>query len=151
MPVCEMAAIMSPHQWVLTHWGRDKMAVISQTTLPNAFSWMKIMVIWYKFHWSLFPIVQLAIMLCSTALRSCCSGGAVTVATFCRNMCAHVLCSYTFVFNFGFYPLWWCIYYHWCLYFIRKILRSCTVVFLRMSVSFTMYLVRDDLIHKWNQ
>ena len=35
--------------------------------------------------------------------------------------------------------------------FIRKILWSCTVVFLRMSVSFTMYLVRDDLINKWNQ
>ena len=25
----------------LTHWGRDKMAAISQTTLSNAFSWMK--------------------------------------------------------------------------------------------------------------
>ena len=35
--------------------------------------------------------------------------------------------------------------------FIRKILWSCTVVFLRMSVSFTMYLVRDDLINKWNR
>ena len=35
--------------------------------------------------------------------------------------------------------------------FIRKILWSCTVVFLRMRVSFTMYLVRDDLINKWNQ
>ena len=35
--------------------------------------------------------------------------------------------------------------------FIRKILWSCTIVFLRMSVSFTMYLVRDDLINKWNQ
>ena len=23
----------------------------------------------------------------------------------------------TFVFNLGFYCLWWCIYYHWCLYF----------------------------------
>ena len=34
--------------------------------------------------------------------------------------------------------------------FIRNILWSCTVVFLRMSVSFTMYLVRDDLINKWN-
>ena len=32
--------------------------------------------------------------------------------------------------------------------FIRKILWSCTVVFLRMSVSFTMYLVRDDLINE---
>ena len=27
----------------LTHWGRDKMAAFSQTTLSNAFSWMKIL------------------------------------------------------------------------------------------------------------
>ena len=26
----------------LTHWGRDKMAAISQTTLSNTFSWMKL-------------------------------------------------------------------------------------------------------------
>ena len=26
---------------LLTHWGRDKMAAISQTTFSNAFSWMK--------------------------------------------------------------------------------------------------------------
>ena len=26
----------------LTHWGRDNMAAISQTTLSKAFSWMKI-------------------------------------------------------------------------------------------------------------
>ena len=32
--------------------------------------------------------------------------------------------------------------------FMRKILWSCAVVFLRISVSFTMYLVRDDLINK---
>ena len=25
----------------LTHWGRDKMTAISQTTFANAFSWMK--------------------------------------------------------------------------------------------------------------
>ena len=28
---------------ILTHWDRDKMATISQTTLWNAFSWMKIL------------------------------------------------------------------------------------------------------------
>ena len=27
--------------WSLTHWGRDKMAAISRTTLWNSFSWMK--------------------------------------------------------------------------------------------------------------
>ena len=36
-------------------------------------------------------------------------------------------------------------------FFIRKILWSCTVVILLMSVSFTMYLVRDDLINNWNK
>ena len=29
-------------QWWLTHWGRDKMAASSQTTLPNACSWMRV-------------------------------------------------------------------------------------------------------------
>ena len=42
---------------VLTHWGRDKMAAIFQTT----FSWMKIYEFRSKFHWSLFLRVQLTI------------------------------------------------------------------------------------------
>ena len=54
-------------QWVwaqagqLTHWGRDKMAGISQTIFSNAFSWMKLFELRLKFHWSLFPRVQLTI------------------------------------------------------------------------------------------
>ena len=32
---------------VLTHWGRDKMTDILQTTFSNAYTWMKI----YKFRW----------------------------------------------------------------------------------------------------
>ena len=44
-----------------THWGRDKMAAVFQTTFSNRFSWMK----WYafrlKFHWNLFVGVQLTI------------------------------------------------------------------------------------------
>ena len=43
----------------LTHWGRDKMAVVSQTTLSNAFSWMKMLEFPVRFHWSLFLKVQL--------------------------------------------------------------------------------------------
>ena len=39
---------------VLTHWGRDKMAAISQTTFSNAFSWMKMSKFRLKFHWILF-------------------------------------------------------------------------------------------------
>ena len=41
----------------LTHWGRDKMAAIFQTTFSNAFSLTKIYEIRIKFHWSLFPRV----------------------------------------------------------------------------------------------
>ena len=46
---------------ILTHWGRDKMAVVSQTTLSNAFSWMKMLEFRWRFHWSLFLRVQLTI------------------------------------------------------------------------------------------
>ena len=46
---------------VLTHWGRDKMAAIFQTTFSNAFSWMKMFKFRLRFHWSLFPRVQLTI------------------------------------------------------------------------------------------
>ena len=45
----------------LTHWGRDKMAAIIQTTFSNAFSWMKMCEFRLKFHWSLFLRVQLTI------------------------------------------------------------------------------------------
>ena len=38
----------------LTHWGRDKMAAIFQTTFSNGFSWMKMYEFWLTFHWSLF-------------------------------------------------------------------------------------------------
>ena len=43
----------------LTHWGRDKMATIFQTTFSNAFSWKKMHVFRLGFHWSLFLGVQL--------------------------------------------------------------------------------------------
>ena len=45
----------------LTHWGRDKVALISQTTSPNAFSWMKMFEFLLEFHRSLFPMLQLTI------------------------------------------------------------------------------------------
>ena len=44
-----------------THWGREKMAAIFQTTFSYAFSWMKILKFRLRFHWSLFPRVQLTI------------------------------------------------------------------------------------------
>ena len=33
------------YKGVLTHWGRDNMAAVSQTTLSNAFSWMKMLLL----------------------------------------------------------------------------------------------------------
>ena len=47
------------HDWrhitdLKTHWGRDKMAVILQTTFSNAFSWMQMYEFRLRFHWSLF-------------------------------------------------------------------------------------------------
>ena len=45
----------------LTHWGRDKMAVIFQTIFSNAFSWMKMFNFRLRFHWIVFPRVQLTI------------------------------------------------------------------------------------------
>ena len=45
----------------LTHWGRDKMAAVSQTTFSYAFSWMKMLEFRFRFHWSLFLRVQLTI------------------------------------------------------------------------------------------
>ena len=44
---------------LLTHWDRDKMAAIFQTTFSNAFSWMKMHEFRLRFHWKLFPRVQL--------------------------------------------------------------------------------------------
>ena len=45
----------------LTHWGRDKMAAIFQTTFSNAFSRMKMYEFRLRFQWSLFLRVQLII------------------------------------------------------------------------------------------
>ena len=47
--------------WSITHWGQDKMAAIFQTTFSNAFSRMKMYKFWLRFHWSLFPRIQLII------------------------------------------------------------------------------------------
>ena len=45
----------------LTHWGRDKIDAILQTTFSNAISWMKMFEFRLKFHWGLFLKVQLTI------------------------------------------------------------------------------------------
>ena len=45
----------------LTHWGQNKTSAILQTTLSNAFSWMKMFEFTLKFQWCLFLRVQLII------------------------------------------------------------------------------------------
>ena len=52
------SAILS---YQLTHWGREKMAAILQTTFSNEFPGMKMYEYRLKFHWSLFLRVQLTI------------------------------------------------------------------------------------------
>ena len=41
----------------LAHWGRDNMDAFSQMTLSNAFSWMKILELRPKIHWSLLRVL----------------------------------------------------------------------------------------------
>ena len=53
--------ICHSRQSTLIHLRLDKMAAISQTTVWNAFSWIKSVLLRFKFHWSLFPRVQLTI------------------------------------------------------------------------------------------
>ena len=50
--ICDMWMLHS--DWFLTHWGRDKMDAIFQTTFSNGYSWMKMYEFRIKFHWSLF-------------------------------------------------------------------------------------------------
>ena len=57
----QVSNIKSPKSQLLTHWGRDKMAAIFQTTFSHAFSWMKMNDIRLKFHWNLFLMFQLTI------------------------------------------------------------------------------------------
>ena len=45
----------------LTHWGRDTMAAIFQTTFSNGFFWMQMYEFRLTFHWNLFLWVQLTI------------------------------------------------------------------------------------------
>ena len=55
---CELLFVGGPQ---LTHWGRDEIDAISQTTFSKAFFLMKMY--WFRltFHWNLFPRVQLTI------------------------------------------------------------------------------------------
>ena len=43
---------------------RNKMVAVCQTTFSNSFSWMKNVLFWFKFHWNLFPKIELLKSLC---------------------------------------------------------------------------------------
>ena len=55
------SCIQHTHTAPLTQWCRSKMDAIFQTTFSNAFSWMKMFKFRLRFHWCLFPRVQLTI------------------------------------------------------------------------------------------
>ena len=59
---CQLMFTSAQSVTTLTHWGRNKMAAVSQTALSNAFSWMIILEFRLRFHWSLFLRVQLTII-----------------------------------------------------------------------------------------
>ena len=46
---------------ILSHWGRDKIVAILQSSFSNAFSWIKMFGFGFKFHWSFYHRVQLTI------------------------------------------------------------------------------------------
>ena len=55
-------AIIKVNWCELSHWSRNNMAVMFQTTFSNAVSWTKIYQFWLKFHWNLIVKVQLTIV-----------------------------------------------------------------------------------------
>ena len=57
--VCEVMMHSAPRWCVSPYWGWDKIADILQITFAKTFSWMKIIVFWFKIHWNLFLQVQL--------------------------------------------------------------------------------------------
>ena len=58
-----VSALLVFYAYSLTHQGRDKMAVVSQTTFSNTFSWIKMYEFRLRFHWSLFPKIWLTIFI----------------------------------------------------------------------------------------
>ena len=65
------SGILQRNLMILTHSGQDKMHAILQT----AFSWIRIFVFWFKFHWNLFARFQLAIIPILIQIRARCRPG----------------------------------------------------------------------------
>ena len=65
LSLCWWPRSMSPHGVTMSTWVNTlrprQVDAISQTIFSNAFSWMKMYEFRLKFHWSLFPRVQLPI------------------------------------------------------------------------------------------
>ena len=77
--------------FISTNWGRYKLAAIYHTTFSNAFSWLKMYKFRLRFHWNLFPRVQLTLFQhwCRLWL------GAGQATSHCLNQC---------------WLVYWCIY-----------------------------------------
>ena len=49
------------HHDRIMFWDQAKITAILQTTFSNGFFWMKIFVVWLRFHWRVFLMVQMTI------------------------------------------------------------------------------------------
>ena len=78
---------------MLTHWGRDKMTTISQTTISNVFTWKKMVIFVSRFHWNLFPRDKLTIFLHWFRYRL----GTVQATSHYLNQWWHILLTHIFV------------------------------------------------------
>ena len=80
------------YDWLLTHWGQDKMADISQMTFSNKFSWMKMCKFLLRFYWKKFvprgpinnipALVQIMAWYVISEIRLWCSNFMITYLSF---------------------------------------------------------------------
>ena len=61
MHVSKISQSLDLRDLAWSHWSRDQIDAILQTTFSNVFSWMKLYWFRLKIHWSLFPRAQLTI------------------------------------------------------------------------------------------
>ena len=57
-PISNIRLTSHSLHFVITHWGRDKIADILQTTFSNTFCWTKMYEFRLKFHWNLILRIQ---------------------------------------------------------------------------------------------
>ena len=91
---CDLFEIIEPLllNWLhLTHWGRNKMAAISKTTLSIAFSSMKMFEFRLKFHWSFVPKCPINNIPALVQIMAwCCSGNKPLSESMVVSLLTHI-------------------------------------------------------------